>query len=400
MKNESSNTSLEQDYPNEKLIPQVADFEEFIHFAPCAYSFNRPKGDLRAENQDFIVEEVLSFIPSDEGEHLFLYLQKEGCNTDWLAKQLQTVFSLRSQDIGYAGKKDRYSVSSQWFSLHLPGSKFSEQEINSKLDLIEANLKLLKHTRHNKKLRKGSIRCNRFEICIRNLSSPILKVDFEKLVSNGFPNYFGYQRFGREGANLRSASKLLNGEIKVRSKNKKGLYLSAARSLLFNVQLSHRIKAGTWNSAIEGDCFNLNATRSFFNPFGETHSELAELNRRIETGDIHVSGYVPGDRPSNATANALLIETESLAPFKRWVEGLKRQRVESARRAFRVIPMHTTLAMDGNGQSSCRLAFELPSGTFVTSLLRELCDFVDLAGEGSRHNLSHSKVTSQEGKSE
>ena len=76
---------------------------------------------------------------------------------------------------------------------------------------------------------------NCFRIKITNISEEIDESVINNIKINGFPNYFGYQRFGFNGNNLVNAEQIFNNKIRVRSRNKRGLYLSAARSYLFNL---------------------------------------------------------------------------------------------------------------------------------------------------------------------
>ena len=78
---------------------------------------------LRSTPEDFRVVEDLGYEPEGEGEHHYLYIQKRGENTDWVARQLANFCQVSPKDVAYAGKKDRHAVTEQWFSVHLPGSR-------------------------------------------------------------------------------------------------------------------------------------------------------------------------------------------------------------------------------------------------------------------------------------
>jgi len=55
---------------------------------PLAHGGPEVRATLRAEPEDFRVEEQLGFAPSGEGEHLFLLIRKRNQNTAWVAAQL------------------------------------------------------------------------------------------------------------------------------------------------------------------------------------------------------------------------------------------------------------------------------------------------------------------------
>lgn len=322
---------------------------------------------IRKYAEDFQVNEVLSFEPSGHGEHLYFYIEKRNCNTDWVAVQLQKHFQLKSKDIGYAGKKDRLSVSRQWFSVHLPGKNREYEPIENEF------FKIIHSTLHNKKLRLGSIKENQFKLVLRNLSGEVSEDAIMNLTEQGFPNYFGYQRFGHGANNLSKAELLLTEQLKVKSRNKKGLYLSAARSFLFNLVLAKRVESKTWNVAIDGDCLNLNGTRSFFS------CDILddEIQRRVEQGDLHISGWLPGLQASQVTGEAQSLEQSVLSSYSKWLQGLARAKVESARRPMRAFPRE--LQCDFMQPGKLILQFSLPSGCFATSLLRECFNIEDLA---------------------
>ncbi len=343
-------------------------FNNHVTHLPVAYSGVRPTVSLRRKSTDFIVQETLSFEPSGEGEHLFLYVEKTDCNTDWVGRQLQKYFKLRSQDIGYAGKKDRHSISSQWFSLHLPG-KNCEQELVDKITEgapIDPSFKIIKSTRHHKKLRKGSIKCNHFQLILRDPSGPVSLAVLEQLKINGFPDYFGYQRFGHNAGNLDKAELLLTDKIKVRSRNKRGLYLSAARSYLFNLILAERVSDGSWDRAIDGDCLNLAGSRSYF----YCEKVDSDIIQRMKQNDLQVSGWLPGKQKSQSTAQALAFEEKATQACPLWLQGLSKAGVDSARRSMKVIPQNFEFHEAENNQ--LHMSFSLPAGSFATSLLREM----------------------------
>ncbi|TQV71590.1 tRNA pseudouridine(13) synthase TruD [Aliikangiella marina] len=335
-------------------------------------------GRIRNDATDFDVTEQLSFELCGQGEHLYLFIEKKESNSDWIAKQLQKIAGLRSQDVGYAGKKDRFSVSRQWFSLHLPGKGETDAAIIEQIkNELAESISILKTTRHNKKLRTGAIKSNYFKIIIKQLDGVISESSVASLRSKGFPNYYGYQRFGRDFYNLISADKLLRQQIRVRSRNKRGIYLSAARSAMFNLQLANRINSGFWDCALEGDCLMINGSQSFFN----CEQIDDDVKQRMESGDIHPSGWLAGHQASQVTKQAKAVEGETVAQFEPWINGLKDFRMDSARRAYRVIP--GDLTVEQVDQTTAVIEFSLPAGCFATSLLRELVNITDAQIERS-----------------
>ncbi len=359
------------------------EFATRFELLPTAYNAELVKGDIRTSNSDFRVKEVLAFEPSGEGEHLFLQLEKNGCNTDWVIKQVQKTFGLSSREVGYAGKKDRNSISEQWFSLHLPGKEVQPSLIES------PSITVKNAVRHNKKLRVGSIKENQFEIVVRNLSSKLDQKALEQIVLRGFPNYFGTQRFGKEFGNLEKANQLLVEGKKIKNRNLKGLVLSSARSYLFNLQLAKRIEADNWTKVIPGDCINLDNSQSYYHLDKPTNEEQL----RIDQADTHICGWLAGKQPSEATTEALAFELEAIKGFQPWLLGLNRFNLDSQRRSYRAFAKNLKVTEQGNTAS---LSFSLGRGCFATSLLKELvmCNDASTNLVSSEISSSHSEALS------
>jgi len=179
---------------------------------------------LKTFAEDFIVEENISVEFSGEGEHCWLYIKKRSCNTDWVAQQLASYCGVKKRAVSYAGLKDRHAVTSQWFSVQLPGLPTPdwtdfESVFNSRVLAgtdADENIQVLQCFRHNKKLQRGALKSNAFKITLRELSNTnvetfeLLKQRCEEISVSGVPNYFGLQRFGRNYNNLNQAIKLFS----------------------------------------------------------------------------------------------------------------------------------------------------------------------------------------------
>ena len=225
------------------------------------YLYGQPisSGLLRSKKADFKVFEQIPFLPCGEGEHLFIHLRKTGANTAFVAKQLAQYFSVKESLVSYAGLKDRFAVTEQWFGVHVPG-----KQVYDLSDLDIEGVEVLSYKRHNKKLRIGGLDGNRFEITLRDVTEIDELVRRWHVVSNhGVPNYFGEQRFGINGGNIAKALSLFSGR-KVNDKKKRGMYLSAARSLIFNQVISQRIEQEKFESLLNGDVVMLAGTQSVF----------------------------------------------------------------------------------------------------------------------------------------
>ncbi|MFQ5487557.1 MAG: tRNA pseudouridine(13) synthase TruD [Gammaproteobacteria bacterium] len=325
-----------------------------------------PRGSavLRQAPEDFQVEEVLNFSPSGEGQHVLVLIRKRDANTEWVARQLALHAGIGRKAVGYAGLKDRRAVTEQWFSVDLAGAREPDW---SQLDGDEVTV--LQHRRHHRKLRQGAVQANRFRITLRALRGECeyLEQTLQRVTSQGVPNYFGEQRFGRN--NLQQAAAMLLQGRSVRDRFKRGIYLSAARSLLFNRVLAKRVVDGNWDRALVGDVMMLAGSHSIFS----CPESDADIARRLAEGDIHPTGPLWGCGNTPCHAEAAALEEEALSAETSWCRALEEVGLKHQRRALRVIPqaLQWRLADD----DSLTLTFTLPSGCYATSVLREVVGF-------------------------
>ncbi len=320
-------------------------------------------GVVKRKPEDFRVTELPLVEPAGEGEHLWLRVRKRGCNTTAVAAMLARAAGVPVRDVSYAGLKDRQAVTEQWFSIHLPGRVVDIPEA------LDDGVEVLTQRRHDRKLRRGALRGNRFRIVVRDCEGERNAADamLSRLATEGFPNYFGEQRFGRDGGNIVKARQMLRGKRRVRDRAQRSLLISAARSLVFNDLLARRVEQGSWHRPIAGDLMLLGESNSLFAV--ETVDEA--LLQRAGQGEIHPSGPLPGSPAKLApTAEAAELENAVLEEHATLIKGLAKQRVTAARRALRVVPAE--LSHHWLDDSTLELTFSLPSGAYATSLLREL----------------------------
>jgi tRNA pseudouridine13 synthase len=320
---------------------------------------------LRTAPEDFLVEELMPFVPAGAGEHLWLKVQKRGFDTEQVAKQLARLAHITRRDVGYAGMKDRQAITVQWFSLHLPG------RADPDFAGLPAGVEIREAARHTRKLKTGGLGGNRFVLVLRDCTGERLAVKqrAEEISKRGVPNYFGEQRFGQGGDNVERARAMFGGEQTPRDRKLRGIYLSAARSLLFNEVLARRVADGTWERLLDGEAVMLNGRRSFFVP--ETYDE--DFPWRLSTGDIHPSGplWGRGELPSRGAVRELELAVAGENP--ELVRGLEQAGLEQERRALRVIPRD--LAIEWLDAATLRIGFSLPPGSYATVLVRELADY-------------------------
>ena len=331
-----------------------------------AYLYSEPAATalLRQQPDDFIVDEELNFTPSGAGEHVLLHIEKTGQNTQYVAKQLAEITGLRARDISYAGLKDRHAVTRQWFCFKWP--------IKQLLDWQSWQLTgctILSMQRHYRKLRLGALKANRFTIRLRQVSDCNDVVQRADKLKQGVPNYYGEQRFGINGGNLTLAQQLFAGGS-ISDRKLRGLALSAARSFLFNQQISARIAAGLFNTIIDGDVLQLNGTGSVF----RTTQADQQLQQRLDAQDVHITAVLAGIGEPMVSGAAAEFEQAALVPYHALVKGLEDYRLKTERRAIRLLPQRLSIQQQGEDMI---LSFALPAGCFATSVLRELVNYRD-----------------------
>ncbi|HNM42861.1 MAG TPA: tRNA pseudouridine(13) synthase TruD [Plasticicumulans sp.] len=324
-------------------------------------------GRIRCAPEDFIVIEELGWQPDGSGEHVFLYVRKSGQNTDWVARRLAEVCEVRADAVSYAGLKDRHAVTEQWFSVQMPGREAPMPcgfTGSRGIDGVE----VLAVTRNSRKLRRGALAGNRFRIVVRELDGPPAAVldRLPAIAARGVPNWFGEQRFGRDGGNLERARRLLAGTLRERDRHKRGLYLSAARSHLFNRYLAARIIDGSWDQALPGEVLMLDGSHSVF----ACPQPDATILERLARHDLHPSGPLWGAGESLATAAALAGETALAAAEAQLCAGLAAEGLKQERRALRLVPAQ--LHGEAIGEAAVQFEFTLPAGAYATTVLHEL----------------------------
>lgn len=304
------------------------------------------KAQIRSRPEDFQVTEDLGWEPSGDGEHDYLFIEKIGANTEWVAKQLAHYANVPDKDVGFSGLKDRHAITRQWFSVPRWHSPDWSQ-------LAVEGVRVVNLKRHLRKLRRGAHRSNVFIIVLRYedvIDADSVRPRVRQIAEGGVPNYFGEQRFGRNGGNLRLADSLADGKRLPR--DKRSMAISTIRSYVFNSALSARVAQSTWNHLIPGDKANLEGSGSVFDIV-----ELdAELRGRCETMDIHPAG--------------VLVGAGSDCQPEHWQKALEKARVTEDNRSLRLKVYDLTFEI---GDTEMMLSFSLGRGAYATSVLRELC---------------------------
>ena len=326
---------------------------------------------IRTVPEDFVVEEIDAFVASGSGEHLLLTVEKRGMNTAFAARCIAQWAGVPESAIGYAGLKDRHALTRQRFSVHLPkklaprieglGSDESGTGSGQALRVLDA-------TWHSRKLPRGALAGNRFALILREVQGDPAAIEarLRAIGARGVPNYFGEQRFGRDGGNLDKAIAMFGGRRVKREE--RSLLLSAARSELFNRVLAERVRSGSWDAPLEGEVWVLDGSRSVFGP--EPWSEA--LAQRLAEFDIHPSGPLWGSGSLRSAGMARVLELAALGDPQsmRLRAGLEQAGLRQERRATRLRP--NALVWSWPDARTLQLSFGLPAGSYATAVLDEL----------------------------
>lgn len=341
--------------------------------APALPNWAQVHGDslldaqIRTSNADFEVTELLDPETCDDGEHDYLWIEKTGANTQWLARRLAQHAGIPPRDVGYAGLKDRHAVTRQWFSVRRPGGAGTDW---SRFDVD--GVKILDRLRHARKLRRGAHRGNDFRITLRSADidarrKPLIE-RLQAIADTGVPNYFGPQRFGRDGGNVGLARRVFDG--KRIDRDRRGLAISAARALLFNTILDARVRDGSWNRLLPGERANLDGSGSLF----DVTTVDETLQERCQRMDIHPTGTLWGRGAAARESRVAALESSAVRKHPDLTAGLEQAGIEPSARPLRLPVRRLRWTL---GPDVLVLQFRLPKGGFATSVLRELANLIE-----------------------
>ena len=334
-----------------------------IHSLAFANDVPTLTGVIRTSPEDFKVDEKFAFDFTGEGEHALIHIEKTDTNTDWLARQIAEVSGLKKGDVSYAGLKDRKAVTTQWFSVWLPGKPDPDWAL-----LNSEHIKVLNSCRHNRKLRRGSLLGNQFTLVVRDVEGDAsdLEQRMNIIKQDGVPNYFGEQRFGIDGQNIKKAEIMFAGK-REKDRFKRSIYLSAARSAMFNDILSQRVEMHKWAEGISGDVMLLDNSHSYF-----LATDIDQtIVQRLKEHDIHPSGPLWGRGELLSKGTVAELESQLPSKFEVFDVGLKNARLDQDRRSLRLSVKNLEWHYDERN-NLLNLSFFLPAGGYATSVLREI----------------------------
>lgn len=348
---------------------------------------------IRRSPEDFEVEELPLYVPSGSGDHAWLWVEKSGLTTQQVIATIGEALGVRAVDIGVAGQKDRWAVTRQFVSI--PG-RFA----TAASAIQRPGLRVLSVTFHKNKLRTGHLQGNRFALRLAAADGVVwtesdralVQARLEQLQEQGFPNYYGVQRFGRGGSTIQDGLRLLRGRLpkdywpENQSRSMTRLVLNAVQSGVFNLVLGERVSAGTAGVPQPGDVV---IRRGGIKPF--LLSEGRDTTGFLPAGPLpgpEMVRSVGGVLESEERANALLgVSWRDFTRFSRITSG--------GRRKFLEYPLECGVQLEADG--CLRLSFVLSSGTYATALIRELAGTVEDVGGAEEGAVQESAESAAEG---
>ena len=310
--------------------------------------------------EDFRVEELPLYAPTGEGGHTFVRIEKRLRTTEEVARDLARAAGVKPGDVGYAGRKDRMSISSQWFSV--PGLT---PESARALELREATV--LEAAAHPHKLRTGHLAANRFTLVVRGAEPDELASASERLaqlVEQGLPNRFGDQRFGRDGDNAEQGRRILTGEARPRDRRRARFLVSAFQARVFNAVLAERLPDLVTLEV--GDVAVVHESGGLF-----VVEDLPAESPRAAAFEISATGPIFGTKVKEPAGT--VAERERRIALANGVPETLRAprgiRLRGTRRPLRVRPREAEARVESG---ALHLHFTLPPGSFATVLVEEL----------------------------
>ncbi|MFM8273435.1 MAG: tRNA pseudouridine(13) synthase TruD, partial [Gemmata sp.] len=313
------------------------------------------------------------------GDHLYLWIEKRGVAPEFFVQGVALRLGTHPGNVGTAGLKDRHAVTRQWVSV--------PKECAPHVGKLDAeNVKVLKTGLHTNKLKPGHLRGNRFTILVRDASREA-NVDaiLDRVRAQGLPNFYGPQRFGRDGGTVDLGLQCLAGKAPKRIRP--FLYrfaLSAVQSLLFNDVLARRLRDGLFRTVLDGDVMTKWPLGGMF-VARDVPAEQARFDSRetVTAGPMFGTKTFPADGVAAEREAAVLrdngLSLNSFGGFGKLVLGTRRQNL--------IYIDDLASAWEPEG---LRLRFTLPAGSYATVLLAEVM----------KTNLAEHDATEEDGEGE
>ncbi len=321
---------------------------------------------LRRSPEDFEVEEIPSETPSGEGPHTLVEVSKRDRTTEAVAGELARVAGVSAREVGFAGRKDRWAVTRQWFSV----PHFDPEEA---LALELDGAQVLAAQRHSRKIRPGDLLGNRFRLVIHEVDDALADRVHHRLGEleiGGYPNRFGTQRFGRHGDNAPRGAALLRGEPTRLDRRAARFLVTALQSAVFNRVLDLR---SVGIDTLRGGDVAVRHAMDVLVRVNEAESRSEEMARELRDFVLSPTGPLFGPKMWLPRGETLAEEERAMAELglpkfaelsvPRWLK------LPGTRRSLRARLREASMS---RGEGSIELRFVLGAGSYATILVDEL----------------------------
>lgn len=303
-----------------------------------------------------VIEQPLSF--TNRGNFLILKIKKSNLGTWDLIDKLAKGLQIYENEIGYAGLKDKNATTTQYISIPRKYGKDVKKFKHHKIEILETFF-------HKTKLNIGDLYGNSFEINLHEVRQEDvgqIEKRLKEIGKIGMPNFFGYQRFGRDiKENLEKAKKIIYGDLKIRDRKLEKMLISAYQSDFFNQWLATRIKDSNESfKLLNGDVMIQLKDEKLFTP-----SKINDaLIKDFEHHKVVPTGLLSGRNVFRAKYEAGELESKFDDTYIQ-EKGLRRPAI--------VYP--TDISVQYHKESSkCKLRFTLPRGSYATVLIENIAN--------------------------
>ncbi len=318
-------------------------------------------GDIRFKfyqtKDDFIVDEVPNIEFKGKGNFLILHVKKVEMTTWDMIAIFSEYLGIPAQKIGYAGLKDKHATTTQYISVESSYEKMMKQFRHKQIKIIDV-------TRHSKSIRMGDLAGNRFSINLfelDNIDAGRLEKCARKISKNGLPNYFGYQRFGRDSDSFKQAKDMLSGEIFIEDTKVKNFLISIYQSEFFNNWLRERVELSRKENngkflILDGDIY-LAKDAKLVTP-------KIKPTKDFESKKLVPTGLLCGRDTFRSRDDALKIEQKYDDEFLQ-AKGYRREAL--------IYPQNIECKYIKK-QTMLNISFTLPKGSYATVFLESIAD--------------------------
>jgi len=306
---------------------------------------------------DFIVDEIPSGEFKGKGNYLILHVKKQEMTTWDMVAAFAEYLAVPAQKIGYAGLKDKHATTTQYISVDASHEKLLKK-------FHHKQIKILSSKRHSQGIRMGDLKGNRFSINLHfvdNIDSGRIEKVARKIAKNGLPNYFGYQRFGRDGDSIQQAKDMIKGDIFIEDNKIKNFLISIYQSTFFNDWLRERVNLSIEKNngkfmILDGDVYQ--------DTKGKLSTPKIMPTREFESKKLVPTGLLCGRDVFRARDEAGKVELEFDDEFLQ----------EKGYRRTALIYPEDIVCNYIRKETMLNISFSLPKGSYATVFLESIAN--------------------------